>query len=107
MDEATARLVLGDDLGEERFAWCVERLVPEAPGLILEPVHLAPVLGDGVRRTWIRTLRDIVVPAEKQSAFAAQLAPCDVVDLDTGHMCMVSRPAELAALLDGIAATAG
>lgn len=103
MDEATARLMLGDDLGEERFAWCVERLVPEAPGLILEPVDLAPLLAPAVQRTWIRTLRDIVVPAGKQAAFAAQLEPCDVVDLDAGHMCMVSRPAELAAILDGLA----
>lgn len=106
MDAATARLVLGDDLDEAQFAWCVERLVPEAPGLVLERVDLAPFTRTDVPRTWIRTLRDVVVPAEKQSAFAAHLAPCPVVDIDTGHMCMVSRPAELAALLDGIA-TAG
>src|SRR5262249_44269962 len=29
MDDAMARLVLGDDLDERQFAWCLERMVPE------------------------------------------------------------------------------
>ncbi len=40
-----------------------------------------------------------MVPA-KQDRFVANLGGADVVDLDAGHMAMISRPAELAAILD-------
>jgi len=101
MDDAMARIVLGDDLDEEQFAWCVERLVPEALQLVIDPVDLAPLRD--VACTWVRTLHDVVVPAERQLRFAANLGDCPVVDLAAGHMCMVSRPAALAALLDDLA----
>jgi pimeloyl-ACP methyl ester carboxylesterase len=98
MDAAIAQMVLGDDLTEEQFAWCVERLVPEAVNLTTEPVELAP-LRRALPRTWIRTRRDLIVPAERQARYAETVGPCPTVDLDAGHMCMVSRPAELAAIL--------
>jgi pimeloyl-ACP methyl ester carboxylesterase len=102
MDPAMAKVVLGNDLDEEQFAWCVARLVPEAPRLTSEPVDLTP-LESALPRTWVRTLQDIIVPAGKQSRFAENVGNCPVVDIDSGHMCMVSQPAALAAILDGIA----
>jgi pimeloyl-ACP methyl ester carboxylesterase len=42
MDEAIARIVLGTDLTEEQFAWCSERLVPEAPRLNSDPSTSLP-----------------------------------------------------------------
>ena len=98
MDATIAKLVFGDDLTEEQFAWCVERLVPEAPLLTTDPVDLAP-LRTGMPRTWIRTLQDLIVPADKQQRFAGNVGDCEVVDIDAGHMCMVSQPEELASLL--------
>jgi len=89
MDEAMARLVLGNDLNEEQFAWCVQRLVPEAPRLTTDPVDLSP-LQMPVPRSWVRTLQDAIVPAAKQLRFARNVGDCPVVDLDAGHMCMVS-----------------
>ena len=62
MDESLARIVLGHDLTEERFTWCVERLVPEAPALTTEPVDLSP-LQTPMPRLWVRTLQDMIVPA--------------------------------------------
>jgi pimeloyl-ACP methyl ester carboxylesterase len=103
MDASIARMVLGDDLTEEQFAWCVDRLVAEALRLTTEPVDLAP-LRDGPPRTWVRTQRDLIVPPDRQSRYAETVAPCPVVDLDAGHMAMVSRPAELAAILYDVAA---
>ncbi len=100
MDEATAQLVLGDDLTDEQFAWCTQRLVPEAPRLTTDPVDLAP-LRTPVARTWVRTLRDIIVPAHKQLEFAENVGNCPVVDIDAGHMCMVSQPKRLALILEG------
>lgn len=101
MDDAMARIVLGDDLDAEQFTWCVERLVPEALQLVIDPVDLAPLRG--VACTWIRTLHDVVVPAVRQLRFAANVGDCPVVDLDAGHMCMVSRPAAVAAILGDLA----
>jgi len=97
-----AKHMFGNDLDDEQFAWCVERMVPEAPLLTAEPVDLSP-LRRALPRTWIRTLHDAVVSAEKQLRFAANVEHCDVVDLDAAHMCMISKPAETAALLNDVA----
>jgi pimeloyl-ACP methyl ester carboxylesterase len=102
MGEAMARIVLGDDLDDEQFAWCVERMVPEAIGLTTQPVDLAP-LRAAFPRTWIRTLADGILPADRQLQFAANVGDCPVVDLDAGHMCMVSHPEALARMLDDLA----
>ncbi len=104
MDESIARLVLGDDLDESEFAWCVERLVGEAIGLVTEPVDLTPLRSSTAARTWVRTLQDLIVPPDRQLRFAANAGDCALVDIDTGHMCMVSQPGQLAAILDTIAA---
>jgi pimeloyl-ACP methyl ester carboxylesterase len=103
MDPELAELVLGSDLTDEQFAWCVERLVAEAPRLTTDPVDLAP-LRTNMPRTWVRTLHDLIVSAEKQQRFAENVGDCPVVDFDSGHMCMVSRPEALAQILDEIAA---
>jgi pimeloyl-ACP methyl ester carboxylesterase len=103
MDAAMAQVVLGPDLDEEQFAWCTERLVPEAPRLTTDPVDLSP-LRTAVARTWIRTLQDVIVPAPKQQRFADNVGNCPVIDLDAGHMCMVSQPLQLTAILDQVTA---
>jgi pimeloyl-ACP methyl ester carboxylesterase len=102
MDEVMARLVLGKDLTDEQFMWCVERLVPEAPGLTTEPVDLSP-LRIPMPRTWVRTLQDMIVPADKQLRFAQNVGDCPVIDLDTGHMCMIGQPSALATILNNVA----
>jgi pimeloyl-ACP methyl ester carboxylesterase len=107
MDDTLAKLVLGNDLTEEQFAFCVERLVPEAPHLSGDPVDLAPLRAD-LPSTWVRTLQDMIVAADKQLRFAKNVGPnCRVIDLDCGHMCMVGQPERTAAILDEIAASAG
>lgn len=105
MDQEMARVVLGNDLDAEQLVWCTDRLVPEAPRLSWDPVSLAPLRTE-VTRTWVRTLQDIIVPADKQLRFAANVGDCPVVDIDAGHMCMVSRPVELAAILRQATGTA-
>ena len=102
MDAATATMMFGNDLDEEQLAWCLGQMVPEAPKLIFEPVDLSPLRG--VPCTWMRTLHDAIVSAPKQARFAANIPECDVVDVDAAHMCMISKPAETAAILNEIAA---
>ena len=43
----------------------------------------------------------ILVP-EKQDRFIESLGGCEVLELDAGHMAMISRPQDLAALLSPI-----
>ena len=105
MDGEMAKVVLGRDLDDAQMSWCLERLVPEAPRLTADPVDLGP-LRAGVPTTWVRTMQDIIVAPDKQLRFAGNVGErCRVVDLDAGHMCMVSQPAATAEILDAIAAT--
>ena len=106
MDPAMAKVVLGNDLDDAQFAWCVERFVAEAPRLTTDPVDLSP-LRSAMPRTWVRTLQDVIVSPDKQLRFARNVGHCAVIDLDAGHMCMVGQPRETAALLDQIAAGTG
>jgi pimeloyl-ACP methyl ester carboxylesterase len=105
MDEAMAKLVLGTDLDDAQFAWCAERFVAEAPRLTSDPVDLSPLRSRStMRRTWICTLQDIIVAPEKQLRFAANVGDCTVIDLDAGHMCMISQPDATASILNRKAA---
>jgi pimeloyl-ACP methyl ester carboxylesterase len=104
MDDELARLVLGNDLTDEQLEFCIERLVPEATQLSDSAVDLAPLRPD-LPSTWVRTLNDMIVNADKQLAFAANVGPaCQVLDLEAGHMCMVGQPERTASILDEIAA---
>jgi len=100
-----AKVMFGNDLDDEQFAWCMERMVPEAPMLTLEPVDLSPLRTAGPR-TWVRPLLDAIVDPAKQARFAENVRPCAMVDIDAAHMCMISKPRELAAIINGIAAGA-
>ncbi|WP_322780434.1 alpha/beta hydrolase [Frankia sp. Cas4] len=104
MDPAQVKRYFGNDLDDEQFAWCAQRLVPEAEGLTTEPVDLSG-LRRPVPRTWVRTTKDAILPPEMQLRFAARVGDCPVIDLDAGHICMISQPAALATILHGIADT--
>ena len=41
---------------------------------------------------------------EMQDGFIANIGGAEVIDLDSGHMAMISQPAALAAILDELAA---
>lgn len=103
LDLDIARVVFGNDLDDERFGWMVERMVPEAPGVIAEPVDLTPLRSGSFARTWIRPIHDAIVDPARQLDFAGHVGGCEVVDLDAAHMCMISQPRALAGLLEGLA----
>ena len=77
------------------------RLVPEAMGVISEPMDLE-VLPDQIPCTYVRLLRDARLTLDAQDRMAANLGEVRIVDLDAGHMAMISRPAELAAILEAL-----
>jgi pimeloyl-ACP methyl ester carboxylesterase len=106
LDPGIAKVIFGNDLDDDQFAWCVEQMVPEAPGLTVEAVDLTPLRESTAPRTWVRPLRDAIVDPSKQLVFAGNAGGCTMVDLDAGHMCMISKPMELAMVINGIAAAA-
>jgi pimeloyl-ACP methyl ester carboxylesterase len=104
LSPAMAKDLFGNDLDDAQCTWMLERMVPEAPGLLTETVDLGP-LHSVMPRTWVRTLHDASVAPDRQLRFAANVGDCDVIDLDAAHMCMISQPRELAAILNEIAKT--
>ena len=65
--------------------------MPEAPASVTDPMVLESMPRD-IRRVWIRLNDDRIVVPEKQDRFIENLGGCEVLELDAGHMAMVSRP---------------
>lgn len=59
---------------------------------------------DDVSRTFVRPLRDRIQPRQMQDELIANCGATDVIDVESGHTPAVAVPAELAAILDRIAA---
>ena len=70
---------------------------------LCEPARLAG-LRQTLPRSYVKLLRDQTLPPALQDEFARNAGPgCAVHELDAGHDAMVSRPRELAAILNRIA----
>ena len=81
---------------DERTAMSIDSL-----NYMSQPVswHGVP---SGLDRTFVRCLRDRIQPCEMQAKLIESCAATAVIDLDAGHTPALSRPAELAAILDAI-----
>ena len=104
LPEAAARAMFCNDMDEEQTRFVLDGLVPEAPGPIHEPSRLEG-LAHGVPITWVRNLRDAVVPPDRQDVYIETIrgiTPVEVVDLDAGHNSLVSRPEALAEILNRV-----
>ena len=88
-----------NDMDAEQTASTLERMVPEAMGVMSEPADLTG-LRHPIPRTFVRLTDDAIVSLETQNRMIENLGGADVVDLDSGHMAMISRPADLAQILN-------
>jgi pimeloyl-ACP methyl ester carboxylesterase len=98
-----ATVMFCNDMSAAQTARTLELMGSEAFGVIIEPFRLGD-LGD-LPITYVRLLQDQSLSLATQDTMIANLggpARVDVVDLDAAHMAMISRPAELAAVLDGL-----
>ena len=95
--EEWARAAFCNDMDDQQAQWTLAHMGPEAPGVMIEPVDLTG-LDTAVARSWVRLLQDAVIAPEQQSGYATRIG-ADVIDLDAGHMAMISRPHALAAIL--------
>jgi pimeloyl-ACP methyl ester carboxylesterase len=94
-----ARVMFCNDMDEAQTASTLGRMVPEAIGVLTESADLAG-LGRPVPRTFVRLTHDAIVSLETQNQMIENLGGADVVDLDSGHMAMISRPEDLARILN-------
>jgi pimeloyl-ACP methyl ester carboxylesterase len=102
LDPELATAVFYNDVTDPAvLEWGLSILVPEAPATVTDPMVLDTMPGD-IRRVWIRLTDDVIVAPEKQDRFIENLGGCEVLELDAGHMAMISRPQDLAALLSTI-----
>jgi pimeloyl-ACP methyl ester carboxylesterase len=97
-----ARAMFCNDMGDEMFAYTTALMVPECNKVITEPLAM-PELPDDLLCTYVRLLKDQSLALATQDVMAARLGPSElvnVVDLDAGHMAMISEPEALAAVLN-------
>ncbi len=94
-----ARWLLCNGMTAEQRAFTLARLYQDSFRVLGEPADRSG-LAPAVPRTWIMTLHDRVQPvAGQHRAIHALGGVGEVVEIDTCHNAMVSRPAELAAIL--------
>ena len=90
-----------NDMDHDQTAFTLERLVPEADLVITEPVDLRG-LQNPIPRTYIRLLRDASIIPAAQDKMITNLGGAEVIDLDAGHMEMISQPTQLADMLNAL-----
>jgi pimeloyl-ACP methyl ester carboxylesterase len=94
-----ARVMFCNDMDEEQAASTLERRVPEVLGVLSEPTDLTG-MRRSTPRTYVRLTHDAIVSLETQDQMVENLGGAQVAELDAGHMAMISRPDDLAALLN-------
>lgn len=106
MDDALKRHMFCNDMDEEQTRFVLERCGHECPSAFLDAATRAGI-PPALPKTYVRLLRDQALEPAVQDEQIANLraspgGAVTVLELDCGHDAMVSRPAELAALLNGI-----
>ena len=101
-DLATAMFC--NDMNEHDRALTLSLLVPESFGVIAESIDLRGLRGS-VPSTYVRLLRDASLTLELQNRMAINASADEVVDIDAGHMVMITRPTDLAKVLNKLSST--
>ncbi|MEW6268067.1 MAG: alpha/beta fold hydrolase [Thermodesulfobacteriota bacterium] len=107
MDEDLKRQMFCNDMDEEQTRFVLERCGHECVAAFLDTVIRTGIPPE-LPKTYVRLLRDQALDPPTQDEQIANLraspgGDVTVVELDSGHDAMVSRPRELAALLNTIA----
>ena len=94
------------DLDAEQTRFVLDHVGGEVMNVMVDPVTRAGMPAE-IPKTYVRLGRDHALPPAAQDASIAALAAVpggtvDVVEIDSGHSVMISRPAELAAVVGKI-----
>jgi pimeloyl-ACP methyl ester carboxylesterase len=98
-DLATAMFC--NDMSAAQTASTLARLAPESIGVLTEPADLTG-LRQRIPRTYVRLTLDASLTLNTQNQMINNLGDVEVIDLEAGHMAMISQPRVLAALLNGL-----
>jgi hypothetical protein len=98
---ALATAMFCNDMDADQVASTLHRMGPESLNVLADPSDLYG-LRQPIPRTYVRLLRDASIELEIQNQMIENLEPTEVVDLDDGHMAMISRPKELAAIINAL-----
>jgi pimeloyl-ACP methyl ester carboxylesterase len=107
MPEEMVRGLFCSDMNEEQARFMVGHFGNEVVGIVGERVTRAGIPTD-LPKTYVKLVEDQVLVPAMQDELIANLrespgGAVDVVEVDAGHMAMISRPERLAAALDAIA----
>jgi pimeloyl-ACP methyl ester carboxylesterase len=102
MDAGTARAFFGNDLTDEQWVTAAAGLVPDTINLMNASVSGHPV---DVPTVYVNMSQDVPVPPPLAERMAANLgAGVERRTIEAGHSVMVSKPGELAAIINEVAA---
>ena len=94
-----ARQMFTNGMTREQRAFSLSVLIPDASRLAFETVDRS-ALPASIPRSWVLTRRDRSLPPRQQRRFIENLGGVEeVIELDTCHNAMISKPDELAAIL--------
>jgi pimeloyl-ACP methyl ester carboxylesterase len=96
-DLATAMFC--NDMDPVQTESTLARMVPESARVMAEPADLTG-LRHPIPRTYVRLTLDAAANLETQDRMIGNLGGAEVVDLEAAHMAMISRPGELARILN-------
>jgi pimeloyl-ACP methyl ester carboxylesterase len=104
MDDSIGRPLFGNDLTDEQWADHVKGIVPDATGIFNARLTGYP---KDIPITYVGMDRDQPVPPALAAQMAANLGDdVDFRTIDAGHTVMVSKPGELAAIVNEVMAKA-
>jgi pimeloyl-ACP methyl ester carboxylesterase len=102
MDPSTAKAMFGNDLSEEQWAEAAAGLLPDAASIMNACLSGYPT---GIPMTYVNMADDVPVPPPLAEQMASNLGSgVERRTINAGHTVMVSQPAELAAIINEVAA---
>jgi pimeloyl-ACP methyl ester carboxylesterase len=104
MSADASRQALYECCSDEVAAVAIERQLPQAAAVMATPVSLPPGSIDRINKYYVLCLRDRAIQPALQRRMINDNACADVVEIDTDHTPHLSRPEELAKVLDRFAA---
>lgn len=101
LPKGVSRTQYGTGLEPADADMVVERLVPEARGMYLDPVtwRKAPA---HIPVIYVKLLRDVAIPPAQQDQMARRAGASRIETLEAGHLPMLSHPREMAEILDRV-----
>jgi pimeloyl-ACP methyl ester carboxylesterase len=104
MPAAAARQAIYGCCPDDVAEWAIERRGPQAVAPFGEPVAIPEGAFDDIPRSYVLCNRDRAIPPPLQRLMFQRAGCSDVVELDTDHVPQLSATAELAEVVDRLAA---